>query len=86
LSGESAERRRLLWQCRRGMKELDLLLVAWLDESWDASTHDERARFAHFLELPDPQLAGYLLRDETPVDDAFEPLARQLRGIRGRKA
>lgn len=76
---------RLRWRCRRGMKELDLLLVGWLDEYWGASASDERLRFERFLELPDPQIAGYLLRDESTVDDAFEPLARQLRGIRARR-
>lgn len=72
------------WRCRRGMKELDLLLVGWLDEYWVASAPDERLRFERFLELPDPQIAAYLLRDDSPGADAFEPLARQLRGIRAR--
>jgi succinate dehydrogenase flavin-adding protein (antitoxin of CptAB toxin-antitoxin module) len=67
------------------MKELDLLLAAWLDEYWEPSAPDERLRFERFLELPDPQIAGYLLRDEAPVADVFEPLARQLRGIRARR-
>lgn len=64
------------------MKELDLLLVAWLDTHWQAAATDERLRFARFLELPDPQIAGYLLRDEPPTDSGFEPLVRQLRAIR----
>jgi antitoxin CptB len=85
LSDDIPERGRLRWRCRRGMKELDLLLVAWLDEHWDASAPDERQCFVRFLELPDPQIAGYLLRDGTPATDAFEPLARQLRGIRARQ-
>jgi succinate dehydrogenase flavin-adding protein (antitoxin of CptAB toxin-antitoxin module) len=67
------------------MKELDLMLSAWLDEQWDISSPDERQRFVHFLELPDPQIAGYLLRDEIPATDTFEPLARQLRGIRAHR-
>ena len=87
MSEESVERGRLRWRCRRGMKELDLLLVAWLDEHWEAAGQDERLRFVRFLELQDPQIAGYLLRDESPAtdNDTFEPLARQLRGIRARR-
>jgi antitoxin CptB len=85
LSDDGAERGRLRWRCRRGMKELDLLLVAWLDEHWQASAPGERLRFERFLELPDPEIAGYLLRDGTPVIVAFEPLVRDLRRIRARR-
>jgi succinate dehydrogenase flavin-adding protein (antitoxin of CptAB toxin-antitoxin module) len=48
------------------MKELDLLLIRWLDARFDAATEAERGEFEALLELPDPQLAGYLLRREAP--------------------
>lgn len=69
------------WRCRRGMKELDLLLVAWLERCWPDADAGQRLQFARFLELPDPQIAGYLLRDDAP-EAGFEPLVRQLRAIR----
>jgi antitoxin CptB len=81
---DQAEQGRLRWRCRRGMKELDLLLTGWLDTRWPAANEAERAQFAQFLELPDPQIAGYLLRDEEP--DEFAPLVRQLRALRQRPA
>jgi antitoxin CptB len=57
---------RMRWRCRRGMKELDLLLIRWLDARFDAATEAERGEFEALLELPDPQLADYLLRREAP--------------------
>jgi antitoxin CptB len=54
------------WRCRRGMKELDLLLIRWLDARFDGATEAERGEFEALLELPDPQLAGYLLGREAP--------------------
>jgi succinate dehydrogenase flavin-adding protein (antitoxin of CptAB toxin-antitoxin module) len=48
------------------MKELDLLLIRWLDARFDAATEAERGEFEALLELPDPQLAGYLLGREAP--------------------
>jgi antitoxin CptB len=54
------------WRCRRGMKELDLLLIRWLDARFEAASEAERGEFEALLELPDPQLAGYLLRREAP--------------------
>ena len=60
---------KLRWQCRRGMRELDILLVRYLDDGYAASSEDEKSAFHGLLALQDPQLAGYLLRD-VPHDDA----------------
>ena len=56
------ERSRLLWRCRRGRKELDLLLLEWMDRHFDSATVEQRAGFAQLLELPDPDLERYLMR------------------------
>jgi succinate dehydrogenase flavin-adding protein (antitoxin of CptAB toxin-antitoxin module) len=60
------------------MKELDLLLQAWLDGQYCSATRAERARFEDFLQLPDPEIARYLLAHDTPADPAFIPLVAQL--------
>lgn len=58
---DDRERARLVWRCRRGMKELDLLLLAWLEGHWPSASREEREAFGQILDLPDPELAGYLL-------------------------
>ena len=63
----SADRERLAWRCRRGIKELDLLLLRWLERYFEAATAEQRAGFAALLELPDPELACYLLGSERAV-------------------
>jgi antitoxin CptB len=68
----------LVWRCRRGVKELDLILGAWLEQRYAQASADERALFARFLELPDPELAGYLLQHARPADPDFAALAAQL--------
>ena len=55
------ECRRLLWRCRRGMKELDILLERFARAELPTATAAQRTLFAGFLELPDPVLADYLL-------------------------
>ena len=60
------------------MKELDLLLLRYLDCSWPAAGDPERAAFEQLLELPDPELAAYVLGHETPPP-AFAPLIDRLR-------
>jgi antitoxin CptB len=59
-------RRRLAWRCRRGIRELDLLLSGWLEAQFDSASPAQRARFAALLERPDPWLAHYLLTAARP--------------------
>ena len=63
------ESSKLLRQCRRGMRELDILLERFLRQGYIASSDAEKSAFRSLLTLQDPELAGYLLRD-VPNDDA----------------
>jgi antitoxin CptB len=69
-----AEARRLLWRCRRGMKELDVLLERFAREHLATAGRGEREIFARFLELPDPVLVDYLLGGATPAEPEFARL------------
>jgi antitoxin CptB len=62
------EARRLLWRCRRGMKELDVLLERFARRELPAASPEERRTLARFLELPDPLLVDYLLGQVIPTD------------------
>jgi antitoxin CptB len=74
-----AEGRRLLWRCRRGMKELDVLLERSAGVCVAAGPL-ERHAFARLLELPDPELARYLLGGERPADPQLAALVARIRG------
>jgi len=52
---------RLRWQCRRGMRELDELLVSYLNKYFMQSTDDEKEAFEELLQLSDPELIKLLL-------------------------
>lgn len=60
------EESRLRWQCRRGMRELDELLLRYLENRYRLADADEKAAFEAVLELPDPELNGYLLQRHVP--------------------
>jgi|SRR5690349_8460832 antitoxin CptB len=68
----------LEWRCRRGMKELDLLLLRYLRERHPHAPASERAAFAGFLELPDPEIARYLVWGDVPEDPAQAALCRHI--------
>ena len=75
----STERSLLAWRCRRGVKELDLLLLRWLERSFEAATAEQRAGFAALLELSDPELACYLLGSERPQQAALRAAVAAVR-------
>ncbi len=70
---------RLRWRCRRGMKELDLLLNAYLDRCYPNAPGREREVFEQLLELQDPQLFAYLIGRETPTDSGVANVVSKIR-------
>lgn len=52
--------RKVRWLCRRGMKELDVMLGRYLDERWPVAPADERSAFEGMLEMQDPDLWNLL--------------------------
>ena len=62
----SADEGRLRWRCRRGMKELDILLTRYLEERYGAASGEEKDAFALLLDAQDPQLYAYCLGQEPP--------------------
>ena len=60
---------RLRWRCRRGMRELDVMLTRYLDRVWATASPSERAAFVELVEMQDPDLFGYLVGRTTPTED-----------------
>jgi succinate dehydrogenase flavin-adding protein (antitoxin of CptAB toxin-antitoxin module) len=60
------------------MRELDELLLRYLEEQYPLADDDEKAAFQAVLELADPELNGYLLQRQTP---ASEPIANVINKI-----
>ena len=70
---------RLRWQCRRGMKELDVVLVRWLERDYASADASQRAAFAAILRLEDDVLWKLVLGRERTGDEAVDALIERLR-------
>ena len=73
-----AEARRLLWRCRRGMKELDVLLERFARRELPSASPQQRQVLGRFLELPDPMLVDYLLGQAIPPDPELADLVQRI--------
>ena len=72
---------RLLWRCRRGMKELDVILERFAREGLAGASPAERGAFERLLNLPDPLLAEYFLGNQPPGDPELRLLAARIRDL-----
>ena len=63
------------------MRELDELLVRYLERHYDDDSAAYKAAFREVLTLADPELNAYLLQRQTP---SSESLARAIERILGR--
>ncbi len=68
----------LRWRCRRGMKELDLVLGRWLERRWAGADAERRAAFERLLEEQDPEIAAWLLGRQRPADPSLAALVDEL--------
>jgi antitoxin CptB len=74
----AAELGRLRWRCRRGMRELDVLLTNYLDSQFQAAPAGEQAAFRALLESQDTVIHAYCLGTETPPDATTRALIGRL--------
>jgi len=63
---------RLRWLCRRGMKELDVMVTRYLDQHYAGASPAERASFARLLEtVEDPDIWSWAMGySEVPAEFA----------------
>jgi len=59
---------KLKWRCRRGMRELDVLLSHYLERYYELAPPTEQQAFQALLMLSDTQLYNYLVGEEKPIE------------------
>lgn len=74
--------RRLEWRCRRGTRELDLLLQRYLHLQYEGAGRTSQMAFERLLELQDPVLQAYFLEGAEPRDPGIRDVVRSITGTR----
>src|SRR5690606_8220123 len=62
---------RLDWDCRRGMKETEVMLAPFRRERFDALTREEQETFLDLLDCSDADLFAWFAGGERPQDAAL---------------
>jgi len=67
---------KLRWRCRRGIKELDVLLERYIDERFCAAPEPERDAFRQLLETEGTLIYAYCLGAQPPPERFAELITR----------
>ena len=79
INTQSELEKRLRWGCRRGMLELDLLLLPFFEKYYSQLSPREQTLFETLLKYPDPDLYGYLTGGQTCDDPELQALCNKIR-------
>ena len=65
---DDIELNRLFWHSRRGMLELDVLLVPFVREVYAQLDAEDQARYRKLLACEDQDMFGWFMQREVPED------------------
>lgn len=68
----------LRWRCRRGMQELDVLLLNYLEQHYDQAGTDEQQAFSRLLKTQDDVLWDWLSGRGLPDDPSTSQLIQRI--------
>ncbi|MDO4906514.1 succinate dehydrogenase assembly factor 2 [Neisseria sp.] len=77
---DEAAKRRIRYQTRRGLLELDIVLGRFMDKEFQSLNDEELAVFVDILELPDQEFLALVNQKEETADVRFLPLLEKIRG------
>ena len=72
---------RMRWHCRRGMRELDVLLTRYFEEVYPSATSQQQLAFAELLDLQDPLIMAYVTGKQAPDSKEIADVILQLTRI-----
>ena len=75
---EAARLSRLRWRCRRGMLELDQLMLRWLDHEGPTASSKQLAVFERLLDVEDDQLWRWCMGREQPQEQELHELVERI--------
>lgn len=76
---------RLVWGSRRGMLELDLVLMPFLEDVYPGLEQSDKERYWLLLEEQDQDLFAWFLRRENPANPELQRIVDIIRANTGLK-
>ena len=68
-------KKKILWQCRRGLWELDAILVPFVEANFDDLNVVNQDLFKELVSFEDVEIFDLLVNKKEPTDTRMKPLA-----------
>jgi len=78
MSQRCNQRSRLLWRCRRGIREMDILLQGYLEIHYNDATESEQKAFEALLDEDDLDILSWIMQ-KTSVDEKYVGIITTIR-------
>ena len=65
----SDKKARLLWRCRRGIKEMDIILQEFINVSYDHLNDEDKNAFSKLLDEQDLDILNWIIGKDKPAND-----------------
>ena len=70
---------RLRWLCRRGMKELDMAMLSYLNNFYEQASTAHQASFKSLLYMQEPELYGLITNKSVAEDESTKEVIQLIR-------
>lgn len=75
---DDIELKRLFWHSRRGMLELDVLLVPFVQDVYPHLDAENQARYRKLLQCEDQDMFGWFMQRDEPEDEDLRLIVRMI--------
>ena len=75
---EAQKKAKLIWNCRRGMLELDLILLKFAEKHLDDLSDKQILALEQLIECPDPDIYAWLMGYETPANEEIAAIVNYI--------
>lgn len=76
---QNSDYNRNLWRAHRGMLELDLFLIPFVEQMWSTLSSADKKNFENLLQATDPELFAWFMGHEVPQQVEFLSLVKRIR-------
>ncbi|MDP8079045.1 succinate dehydrogenase assembly factor 2 [Phocoenobacter skyensis] len=70
----SFNRFRIEWECRRGMRELDEMIMPFYKNHFDNLSQEQQNTFVEMLKFTDPELFRWLMNQEKAPQEEMQKM------------
>ncbi|MFK7733439.1 MAG: succinate dehydrogenase assembly factor 2 [Pseudomonadales bacterium] len=72
------EARRVYWHSRRGMLELDLILVPFVEQQYSSLDEADQQAYRALLECEDTDIYAWMMQRSEPDEESLRPIVQRI--------